>query len=587
MDFTNPFSDTFKKSPLTLDRIFEGRPIAAQHSPLLNVPVEVLSHIIRYIETDRESLASLALVNSDCRQLARSCQYANVVIDYSIRSYCLFGLLIHEATERSISDGLTRQPSIGACIRYLTASSEHGDDELDVIARLRPRPSDAGEDGYISSSLTMDQWRGLYTNLTSKVGNIYDPSMLLIVTSLPHLEILSWTNRLTIDRHLFSSLGASRIKHLKLRCSIDSDTMAVEIYNGNSWPLLSLDIDVRWGILNDSELTPAAASTFFNSLFQACSSTLRFLKLSHMDPGFQRQKPLALTADFPHLSCLHLAPITPLDQSTLRSLLQSRRLSTLVLDFSDSDTRQCLNQIGYYPSLHTLIWTGIQIPGTASLRCLERNNHLTAFGTEYNQSPSLLRRVLPMLSSFANLKALSLQWEGTTIPDSSLLSLASVASLENLHISSGTQDGWRHDWFIDHDAVRSHLSPLRKLKRILITRDSYPMNNSLQGENEAGYYSYRIPDAANLIDFMEDPTHEEQTTDNFPETVWESVHRKHMAWHAEKYAVPFPELEWIHLGQLSFSFEQAVDGKKTATVLDFKRNDRFPVMETMFGLSEL
>jgi hypothetical protein len=115
------------------------------------------------------------------------------------------------------------------------------------------------------------------------------------------------------------------------------------------------------------------------------------------------------------------------------------------------------------------------------------------------------------------------------------------------------------------------------------------MNNSLEGENEndAGYYSYRIPDAADLIDFMEDSTHEEQTTDNFPETVWESVHREHMAWHVEKYAVTFPELEWIHLGQLSFSFEQAVDGKKTGTVLDFERNDHFPVMETMFGLSEL
>ncbi|KAF4988685.1 hypothetical protein F66182_16686, partial [Fusarium sp. NRRL 66182] len=147
MDVTDPFSNKFRPPPLTLDRVLEGRPIVAQDSPLLRLPVMILSDIIKYIETDMETLKSLALVNSDCRQLAQSCQFAIVNLDYSIRSYRLFGALIREATERSITkDSVTRQPSIGACIRYLTASSKHSRDESNMIARMRPRAANEGDD---------------------------------------------------------------------------------------------------------------------------------------------------------------------------------------------------------------------------------------------------------------------------------------------------------------------------------------------------------------------------------------------------------------------------------------------------------
>lgn len=327
-------------------------------------------------------------------------------------------------------------------------------------------------------------------------------------------------------------------------------------------------------------------STFYSKIFQACSSTLRFLRLSQMEfTSNSQQTAVSLTAEFPHLCSLNLAPMTPLSHSTLQSFLQSQRLSTLVVDFSDSITRECLDQVGYYPELHTFIWTGIEIPSTASLRSLEHNNHLMEFGTEYHQSPSLLDRVVSVLASFANLSVLSLIWDGTTIPNSSLLSIASITSLDSLHISCGNQNGWRYDWFIDHEAIRYNLSPLRNLKRLLFTRDSYPLNISLQGENQAGYYSYRMPTPADMIDFLENSMREDQEEEDLTEIVWEAVHREQMAWHAEKYAATFPELEWIHVGQLSFTFKQGADGKKKALVVDPKRNENFPIMETMFGIS--
>lgn len=229
MNPTNPFSKKFKSSPLTLDRILEGRPIAAQDSPLLRLPVMILSDIIKYM--DSESLESLALVNSDCRQLARSCQFANVDMDYSVRSHHLFGLLVREATARSITkDRLTPQPSLGACIRYINLSSDHYHDEVDAIDELRARPLGEGEgddDDNTDRLLSTDEWRNLTQDMLTKVWSIYDPTLILVLTSLPHLEIINWTSGVTVDCHLLTSLKASTVKHLSFVVS----------WNPKIWPL--------------------------------------------------------------------------------------------------------------------------------------------------------------------------------------------------------------------------------------------------------------------------------------------------------------------------------------------------------------
>lgn len=462
MDVTDPFSNKFRPPPLTLDRVLEGRPIVAQDSPLLRLPVMILSDIIKYIETDMETLKSLALVNSDCRQLAQSCQFAIVNLDYSIRSYRLFGALIREATERSITkDSVTRQPSIGACIRYLTASSKHSRDESNMIARMRPRAANEGDDEdeddedddedddgfdlfHIESSLSIHQWRDLFSNVTSKVGEIYEPSMILVVTRLPHLESFNWTGTPTIDRYLCIGLGASGIRHLKLHGFLESEAVRVELEGTHSWPLLSLDIQVDLSYIDRAR--SSNSSPFFSSLFQACSSTLRYLKFSHRSiPLLPLLEPVSLSAQFPSLCFLYIERWTLLSRSTLQSFLQSQRLSTLAVNFSDLTTRDCLDQAGNYPELHTFIWTSDHVPAVASLRFLEQNNQLTAFGTQFFQSPALLERVVCILASFANMKALSLIWDGTTIPDSSLRSMASITSLEDLHLSCGCQVGWKHD----------------------------------------------------------------------------------------------------------------------------------------------
>lgn len=224
------------------------------------------------------------------------------------------------------------------------------------------------------------------------------------------------------------------------------------------------------------------------------------------------------------------------------------------------------------------------IRGKATFRFLEQNNHLKEFGIISSQLPPFLEQVITILASFPNLKVLSLRWEGTTIPDSSLTCLALLTSLEKLHISAGYQQ-ISYNWFIDHDAIRNALSPLRKVKRILFTRDVY---RSGLGEAETTYY-YALwsPDEADLAIFAEIAAREGQPVGaNLSKMAWEWMHRERMARHAEKYAATFPDLEWIHLGQLSFTFEKGVDGKRKAVVVDRERKECSSVLETMFGISE-
>lgn len=62
-------AETDTKRPLLLDSVMEGKPCISG-SRLLGIPAEILAIIVDFIADDKPTLAALALVNSDCRQLA-------------------------------------------------------------------------------------------------------------------------------------------------------------------------------------------------------------------------------------------------------------------------------------------------------------------------------------------------------------------------------------------------------------------------------------------------------------------------------------------------------------------------------------
>jgi len=107
--------------PLSFDRVNEGRP-ARSKAPLLNLPTEILGVILQWIIPD--SLASLALVNHDCLQLARSRQFASIQQNYSDSSLGLLGELQEEGLQSSAWPPIMTSPSLGACARRTTVAKQ-------------------------------------------------------------------------------------------------------------------------------------------------------------------------------------------------------------------------------------------------------------------------------------------------------------------------------------------------------------------------------------------------------------------------------------------------------------------------------
>ncbi|UKZ94440.1 uncharacterized protein TrAFT101_009313 [Trichoderma asperellum] len=87
---------------------------------LFRLPAEILDKIIDLLEDDKEALASLALVDSDCWYLARTRQFTQIRFDYSLQSH---ELLRRMATEPSDDKNETKPLfPIGVCVRKVTAS---------------------------------------------------------------------------------------------------------------------------------------------------------------------------------------------------------------------------------------------------------------------------------------------------------------------------------------------------------------------------------------------------------------------------------------------------------------------------------
>ena len=92
--------DVVPPLPLSVDRVMENRPLKST-APLLRLPYEVLGNILSNV--DPGSLGDLALVNSDCRQLARSRQFSSICFDYSDSTLALISLLLQEKMSRTRS----------------------------------------------------------------------------------------------------------------------------------------------------------------------------------------------------------------------------------------------------------------------------------------------------------------------------------------------------------------------------------------------------------------------------------------------------------------------------------------------------
>jgi hypothetical protein len=212
--------DRDKKRPLLLDAVMGSQERASRSSSrLLQMPAEILAEIVNLLGDSKSALANLALVNSDCRQLARTSQFAEVTFDYSARSKGLFAHLVKEAGTP------VTKPSISACVRRATFAAHPSRDFDDVLWAVdSPTFSEEGIQTYI----------GLRNTLAHGIS------------AMPNLEALIWIYPLALDTAFFQLITHSKARHVKLSKTVVNgppgslEPPLVPL----TWPIRSLDLEL-------------------------------------------------------------------------------------------------------------------------------------------------------------------------------------------------------------------------------------------------------------------------------------------------------------------------------------------------------
>ncbi|KAF7556926.1 hypothetical protein G7Z17_g1051 [Cylindrodendrum hubeiense] len=577
---------------LLLDTVMKGRQRASR-SRFLQMPAEILADVVDLLTDDKPALASLALVNSDCRQLARCCQFAEIHFDYSLRAHQLFMALATEATDTA------RQLGIGNCVRRVTFASD-----ASCVANVH-RELYESIFGEGAESYPKEQRESLREKAKQHYMSIRRLSLMAISTAMPNLEVLVWGDRFSLDEAFFSNVSRSSARHIKLNRVLIGNPFPMEPpLTLETWPLRSLDLDMSWlpspsidragsdeqsqGTQESDAINPMSA--FFGTLFQLCAPSLESLNWAYMD--FSKGKVISLGSNpisFPHLQHLRLGYV-PLDalgfSSFLSSPLRHLELSSSVLTNFGSSLRTC----GPLQDLKSFV---IDTLPTEKKTC----KHITEFiiqhkhieklylherGETHDEDRHLDRYIIPLLTNdnFNHLRSLSLAWGGgsieeitkphiTHIPEKALATIGKIVSLEQLSLCSGMEFGWRNQWLVDHTELRTSLQGLSNLKMLALVRDTYLIPGPVDDVEQ--YYSVKlvrdgeradakarmeldIDEAVQAMGTLEINEHDREF--DTKAEIWERAHRNRMLTHVEAYAAVLPALEWMLCGQRPVGLER-------------------------------
>jgi hypothetical protein len=188
--------------PLAYDRINEGQPFTSNFL-LSRLPIELVWYIIRLVP--QGDLSSLALVNRDCRQLARSRQFACVKLDYSDAAIGILDVLVKEHNERSKNSGKTELPSIGACIRYITVATNPG--WITYRHKVELSNEFVELEKSVRDALLDEACKGFFEEYVPKIHLVLSNTW-----NLPRLESLCWADRAPINKNFFEAIISSNLQ---------------------------------------------------------------------------------------------------------------------------------------------------------------------------------------------------------------------------------------------------------------------------------------------------------------------------------------------------------------------------------------
>jgi hypothetical protein len=570
--------------PLAFDRINEGQPFTSNFL-LSRLPIELVWYIIRLVP--QGDLSSLALVNRDCRQLARSRQFASVKLDYSDAAIGILDVLVKEHNERSKNSGKTELPSIGACIRNITVATNPG--WITYRHKVELSNEFVELEKSVRDALLDEACKGFFEEYVPKIHLVLSTTW-----NLPRLKSLCWADRAPVNKNFFEAIISSNLQHLVLRnVPVDTKFIFDPSIDQCKWRLTSLYLDVMWKISDDREdITTSPlicnilclAAPTIESLTWACNnrwtSPPAQLPNSVSDyPSFRRLHDLKIDTFMDYEPAWLDILIQPGGSSPIRFLEVDISKTPLVVDFF----RTC----GYLPNLEVFVWGCGSMPiKDPSLDFLHANSHIRKLRIDGEAAQFIEGELLPLLCSrFENLTSLSLRWpeDHDRIPQSALDQISTLHRLEQLCLTSGCQVGWRNSWIVDHDVMQNCVQNLRNLRNFALSRDTYIVQDpiSLQEENPEYYYETRIP--RDWMTLMAHPSFGGGDTSKKLALAWEMQHRDDMATLATKYADLLPELEWIYLGQHPMRVDRGPAGLTKAVPLSTERDDCWTYLRRMFG----
>lgn len=553
--------------PLSLDRVNEGRS-SPSNNLLFKLPLEILGEILQNV--DSASLADLALVNRDCRQWARSRQFASIKWDYGKETFEMLSLLVAETFERKANQGATLSPSLGACIRRITVAARP--EEVTNCHKVSLDESFARLDEEVRN------------RRLAAAGQTYFKTYLPIIQEilstpnvLPHLELLDWEDMICLPRSFFDGLAHSRIRHLKIyRACVGEDfTIGPLDKLATSLSLRTLHLELMTQIHKRDEVNLAPLSA---SLLRLCAPTLESLTwITIHNKGRHSFAAAGLNSapSFPCLRSLRLEMVDFLDSSMLDAFLQSKLQTLSIYNSFDSVYSNSFHNCGSIRTLRTFVFETFGEDYLHCLRFLHANTQLSKLSLENPASTVFLKtQLLPLLSrSFSNLTSLRIAWKDNSIPNSALELVSSLMGLQQIHLSAGNDSGWKQDWQIDHKAIQKHLRKLTCLKNMAFSRDSYKTESSRFPVDH--YYAEKFFADEYPLNFDE------------RDSIWEQIHRTRMLTEANAYLHLMPQLEWLYFGQIPMGFTPLPGTQgKTAVALNTERDDCWTFLREMFGVKE-
>ncbi|KAK7054855.1 hypothetical protein VNI00_003318 [Paramarasmius palmivorus] len=544
--------------PLTFDRANGGKSAQSRFPLFVKLPVELYHSVTNYISA--VDLETLAQVDNDCRQLARSVQFRDVTMSYAVSSLALLEALLKEV----MLGPLKGVQAIGPCIRRVKV--DLGPPLLDdACLDLFPLIFGTLASTRRARHATFEDIQGAYLaalNVVLKHG-------------LPNMQSLEWESRGVSTPELMECITSSTVRHLSLSHFVIDSPLRSDFSAGHHWALETLILNVEIG---DFMVDQEGYSCFATDLLRCVSGTLRNLSWKggrhsvrrRVEHSFGEQIPV-----FPFLRMLTLDGIRMKDDSILRAFLSPEsNLRSLTIDCMDNITATFLGARGYVPGLERFHWTG-QSQGFEQevLLFLKDNDQLSSFDSSHPQPHLWMEeKLLPLITSdFRHLSSLHLVWQAPYIPESALRAISCLTSLKNLWLSSGHQLGW--DPRVES---RPHTSMLftpepdstgKTRSHTGLVRSQGTSLARLVLPESVIFTDYLLPDERALLDNFFGLTqhgslHFDQARalhTKLLKAAWERWHQLKVIGIGYEYAEAFPSLKWCHVGQYTLKVEHEQD----------------------------